>query len=1024
MHSLALKSDGSIVAWGNNSGGECDVPEPNADFVAIAAGHSHSLGLKSDGTIVGWGSDGYGETIPPAGNDFVAIAAGGWYSLALKSNGSIVGWGWNDYGKATPPDGNNFVAIASGYKHSLALRGGELPLAFKIRYIQPTHAGNLGPALIEITGSGFKEGTTIKLVQGPIELEPNEVTFFSLWKLKTRFDLIAAPLGKYDIVVTNPNSTSITLPQSFEIVEGGQPQLYTKLRFPSQVRAGRSYTAYIEYGNKGDVAMPIPVFHIYNSEGALMQIGRYGRQSNLGLALLGLGPDGFRTTLLPGHTVFIPITFVTIPHHTPLVEFHLATYMPDSNAFPWEALESIVRPPYLSDAEWNPEWARLTSNMGSTWQDVMDNLAPLLDEMPEVDVEISSDMVGLMTIAFSEYDQTDTGGTLYPIFDPLNDVQIVYDANKFDPSRTCTYIITHGKSSSADDMLNLANKIATHCPSCNVLRVDWKKGAGTMWFNPWGAAANIGPAGDAAYQKLNQLLGDKLNNATFIGHSFGNGVNRVISGDAGRVGRAIVLDPPNRSGGYPDVFSNFYPGGSFAVITDSWWDGPPCSGNNPLRVADWQLHLKSFDHGGALNCFTNQIPTNSNCDNPWLTGTLAQLVPQSPPGWYDGEINSEGHLVGGAFQPCPEPNDLPIPGDEVNSVEATIVSPIDPSEKRGNEGYDPCGTPPELCQHFVRPGEPFVYTVFFENDPNATAPAQEVRVVDYLSPSLDWATTELGEIVFGDQVITTLAGKVSGHDTVPLKNTPYVVDINAQFNPYTGRLNWTLRTIDPNTGNSPEDPLAGLLPPDDVNHRGEGHVTFTISPQQNLLDARIFNKATIFFDTEPPFDVNIWLNTIDGSPPASAVLPLPSLTIPKRFEVQWSGNDGQGCGIAGYDVYVATQGGLYVPWFLDTNETSAVFAGAPGYTYRFYCVAHDFLGNTEVSPSVPDAQTTLSPINLRFYAKFATHWLESDCQPPWWCEGMDLNMTQVIDFNDLAILATDWLLDCSVDPNNPSCVPK
>ncbi|MBN1392082.1 MAG: hypothetical protein JW947_04685, partial [Sedimentisphaerales bacterium] len=54
------------------------------DFVAVAAGYYHSLALKSDGTIVGWGYDGYGQATPPAGNDFVAVAAGGYHSLALK----------------------------------------------------------------------------------------------------------------------------------------------------------------------------------------------------------------------------------------------------------------------------------------------------------------------------------------------------------------------------------------------------------------------------------------------------------------------------------------------------------------------------------------------------------------------------------------------------------------------------------------------------------------------------------------------------------------------------------------------------------------------------------------------------------------------------------------------------------------------------------------------------------------------------------------------------------------------------
>ena len=55
VHSLGLKSDGTIVAWGHNGSGQCNVPAPNADFVAVAGGGYHSLGLKSDGTIVAWG---------------------------------------------------------------------------------------------------------------------------------------------------------------------------------------------------------------------------------------------------------------------------------------------------------------------------------------------------------------------------------------------------------------------------------------------------------------------------------------------------------------------------------------------------------------------------------------------------------------------------------------------------------------------------------------------------------------------------------------------------------------------------------------------------------------------------------------------------------------------------------------------------------------------------------------------------------------------------------------------------------
>lgn len=45
-HGLALHLNGSIVAWGSNSSGQCSVPLPNADFTDIAAGGSHSLGLS------------------------------------------------------------------------------------------------------------------------------------------------------------------------------------------------------------------------------------------------------------------------------------------------------------------------------------------------------------------------------------------------------------------------------------------------------------------------------------------------------------------------------------------------------------------------------------------------------------------------------------------------------------------------------------------------------------------------------------------------------------------------------------------------------------------------------------------------------------------------------------------------------------------------------------------------------------------------------------------------------------------
>ncbi len=124
LHSMGLKSGGSIVAWGHNEFGQCDVPPPNSGFVAVAAGWHHSLGLKYNGSIVAWGHNEFGQCdVPSPNSGFVAVAAGWHHSLGLKYNGSIVAWGNNVSGQCDVPSPNKgFVAIAAGGYHSLGLK--------------------------------------------------------------------------------------------------------------------------------------------------------------------------------------------------------------------------------------------------------------------------------------------------------------------------------------------------------------------------------------------------------------------------------------------------------------------------------------------------------------------------------------------------------------------------------------------------------------------------------------------------------------------------------------------------------------------------------------------------------------------------------------------------------------------------------------------------------------------------------------------------------------------------------------
>lgn len=125
LFALALKTDGSVVAWGNNSNGQATVPlTAQSGVVAIAAGGMHSLALKEDGSVVGWGNPLYATVPVAAQSGVIAISATELHSLALKSDGSVVAWGENGLGQTSVPVSaqSDVVAIAAGQFHSLALK--------------------------------------------------------------------------------------------------------------------------------------------------------------------------------------------------------------------------------------------------------------------------------------------------------------------------------------------------------------------------------------------------------------------------------------------------------------------------------------------------------------------------------------------------------------------------------------------------------------------------------------------------------------------------------------------------------------------------------------------------------------------------------------------------------------------------------------------------------------------------------------------------------------------------------------
>jgi alpha-tubulin suppressor-like RCC1 family protein len=98
-HTLALRANGSVVAWGSDDYSQVTVTATWANVVQITAGARHSMALLRDGTVIGGGDNSYGQLNQPLLRSVIKVSAGGWHTAVLMSDGSVVAWGRNQFGQ-------------------------------------------------------------------------------------------------------------------------------------------------------------------------------------------------------------------------------------------------------------------------------------------------------------------------------------------------------------------------------------------------------------------------------------------------------------------------------------------------------------------------------------------------------------------------------------------------------------------------------------------------------------------------------------------------------------------------------------------------------------------------------------------------------------------------------------------------------------------------------------------------------------------------------------------------------------
>ena len=122
-HTVGLKSDGTVVAVGDSTYHQTEVTGTAwTNIVAVASGLNHTLGLKSDGTVVAVGLNVHGQTNVSSWTDVVAVSAGGAHTVGLKSDGTVVTVGYNGDGLANVSSWTDVVAVSAGYAHTVGLK--------------------------------------------------------------------------------------------------------------------------------------------------------------------------------------------------------------------------------------------------------------------------------------------------------------------------------------------------------------------------------------------------------------------------------------------------------------------------------------------------------------------------------------------------------------------------------------------------------------------------------------------------------------------------------------------------------------------------------------------------------------------------------------------------------------------------------------------------------------------------------------------------------------------------------------
>jgi CSLREA domain-containing protein len=689
--------------------------------------------------------------------------------------------------------------------------------------VYPSAGGSGGSVTAVLSGSGFLPGATAQLqrsgqssiVASPVAEDPGQAAILGT------FNLASAALGSWDVVVTNPDNTTVKLPGAFTVVNAEFPQIYVDYLGRTAFRGGSPNRFGILIANRGNVdafAVPVgiavpnnfpltayfpilpppanPQQEIVNWTGIPLDIATPGAAYTNAVFLIPVIPAGYTGILDLGLQVPSGLTEGTT--------FQL--YVNNQNSFFDPTFDPLALSDLVAGAQSYAQNtfgvtipASLTGALESYISTQLQNVITIgrQDLLTSSGSQTDTFSLAQMEIDFAAYGtvaaltaSTPAAVSASPLRGPKPDLARATPGTRL--------VRTAGPVPADPPEQRVANVMPSQALSRAVAGLS-------LAPRP---ASRLAPVGRRPHGPVAEV---SCSGVQAPGTSCNDGTNGYRGG--------LVI------GGFPAP-----PGCSLKDFTLT--TRPDCRITAPQCLAIGGYHVSSDEQ-------TCEPDTGPAC--PVSVGTLGcRPFPIGPPG--------------------PEP---PAPDTE------PIYGSVDPNDKAGPAGVG--------SSRFLAGGAPLPYVVTFENEATANAPAQVVTVTDQLDvANLDLSTFALGPISFGKYILSPIANQnhfIAEADLRPEQNLE--VKIQASLNTTTGVATWTLTSVDPDTGQLTTDALAGFLPPDVTPPQGIGSVVFTIAPKASVgTNTATCNQATIVFDTNAALSTPTWCNSFDKTPPVSSVTAL------------------------------------------------------------------------------------------------------------------------------------------------------